>query len=104
VYALFYDYLLYFSSYLYPQKIEGVLNLPHTSYKEYLDKMNEAFQMTVLGTMLKEDGKIEGALSEKNKAIEIARELLDILTVETIAKKTGLSVKEVEKLKNEAVK
>jgi predicted transposase/invertase (TIGR01784 family) len=36
---------------------------------------------------------------EKQKAIQIARNLLDVLDVGTIAKKTGLSVEEIEKLK-----
>jgi conserved hypothetical protein (putative transposase or invertase) len=41
-------------------------------------------------------GKIEGG---KEKAIEIAKQFLDICDVATIAKKTGLSIKEVEALK-----
>lgn len=41
-------------------------------------------------------GKIEG---EKLKAIEIAKNLLDILEIETIALKTGLSIEEIKKLK-----
>ena len=35
---------------------------------------------------------------EKNKAIEIAKSLLDVLDLETIALKTGLSVDEINKL------
>ena len=38
----------------------------------------------------------EGKLEEK---IEIARNLLDVLDDETIAKKTGLSIEEVKKLR-----
>lgn len=49
--------------------------------------------MTEIGRSLVEEGK-------KEKAIEIARELLDILSVEMIAKKTGLTVEEVEALKS----
>jgi predicted transposase/invertase (TIGR01784 family) len=41
-------------------------------------------------------GREEG---EKKKAIEIARNLLDVLDNEMIAKKTGLSVEEIEKLR-----
>lgn len=37
---------------------------------------------------------------EYNKAIEIARNLLDVLDVETIAAKTGLDMEEIIKLKN----
>ena len=49
-----------------------------------------------------EKGKIEG---EKKKAIEIAKQLLGILDIETIANKTGanktgLSFDEVRNLKN----
>lgn len=36
---------------------------------------------------------------ELNKSVEIAKNLLDVLDVETIAKKTGLTIEEVEKLK-----
>lgn len=36
---------------------------------------------------------------EKSKAIEIAKNLMDILSIEMIAKKTGLSIEEVENLK-----
>ncbi len=39
--------------------------------------------------------------AEKDKAIEIAKNLMDILSEEMIAKKTGLSIEEVEKLKEE---
>ena len=44
----------------------------------------------------REKGLKEG---EKRKAIEIAKSLLDVLDVETIALKTGLSVDEINKLK-----
>ena len=36
---------------------------------------------------------------EKNKAIEIAKNLLDVLDDETIALKTGLNVEEIQKLR-----
>lgn len=44
---------------------------------------------------LREEGRIEGREMEKQ---EIARKLLGVLAVETIAEKTGLSVEEVQKL------
>lgn len=53
--------------------------------------------MTELGKSLIEEGKEE-------KAKEIAIELLDILSIEMIAKKTGLSIEEVKKLKEEKEK
>ena len=43
-----------------------------------------------------EKSRINGAV--KQKAIEIAKNLLDILDYETIALKTGLSVEEVKEL------
>lgn len=43
----------------------------------------------------REEGREEGM---KEKAIAIARELLDVLDVETISQKTGLSVAEIENL------
>jgi predicted transposase/invertase (TIGR01784 family) len=48
----------------------------------------------------KEDGKFEGRLEgEKNKAVEIAKNLLDILDNETIALKTGLEISTIESLR-----
>lgn len=44
-----------------------------------------------------EKGIIKG---EINKAIEIAKSLLDVLDIKTIAIKTGLTIEEVEDLKN----
>lgn len=38
---------------------------------------------------------------EHNKAIEIAKNLIDVLDVDTIALKTGLSIKDIEKIKKE---
>ncbi|MGL4738030.1 MAG: hypothetical protein ACRCW2_11320 [Cellulosilyticaceae bacterium] len=49
--------------------------------------------MTEIGRSLIEEGK-------RKKALEIAKELLDIFSIEMIAKKTGLTVEEVEALKN----
>ena len=37
--------------------------------------------------------------AERNKAIEIAKNLLDVLDDETIAKKTGISIEEVGELR-----
>jgi len=43
----------------------------------------------------KEEGRKEGLLKGK---IEIAKNLLDVLDIETISKKTGLSIEEIKKL------
>ena len=46
----------------------------------------------------KQEGKKEGKLEAK---LEIARQLLDVLDVETIARKTGLSLAEIEALRSQ---
>ena len=43
-----------------------------------------------------ERGRVDG---EYQKQIEIAKNLLDVLDIETISEKTGLSVEEIEGLK-----
>jgi hypothetical protein len=48
---------------------------------------------------LQKGEKIGEARGEKQKAIEIALNLLDVLDVETIALKTGLSIEEIEELR-----
>ncbi|MGL5675004.1 MAG: hypothetical protein ACRDDX_01170 [Cellulosilyticaceae bacterium] len=58
-----------------------------------LEKVKEELRVTEIGKSLIEEG-------ERKKALEIAKELLDILSVEMIAKKTGLTVEEVEALKS----
>lgn len=51
---------------------------------------------------VRQEGLAEGlAEGEHNKAIQIAKELLDVLDIPTIAEKTGLSQEEVEKLAQE---
>jgi hypothetical protein len=47
-----------------------------------------------------ENAKEQG---EKNKAIEIAKKLLDILDIETISLKTDLTIEELKKLKRQEV-
>jgi len=67
------------------------------SLKNYRDLKN------VIDTAKEEsfnEGKLEGKLEgEKLKALEIAKNLLDILDDETISKKTGLSIEEIKKLR-----
>jgi predicted transposase YdaD len=50
--------------------------------------------MTELGKSLWNDGR-------KEEKREIAKNLLDILSIEVIAQKTGLSIEEVEEIKDE---
>ena len=80
------------------------------AYDKYLDairsaasQLETAFEKGIAKGMEKgiakgmAEGKAEG---EKKKAIEIANQLLDILDIETVAKKTGLSIDEIKSLKN----
>ena len=62
--------------------------------KDKISALNEAERKGIEKGIQK--GIIEG---EKNKAIEIAKSLLDVLDVETISLKTGLSVDEINELK-----
>ena len=62
-----------------------------------LEKVREEIKMTELGKKLIEEGKEE-------KAKEIARELLDILSIEMIAEKTGLTIEEVKRLREDKEK
>ena len=57
------------------------------------------FDMDTAVRIWKEEGKKEGrAEGKKEKQIEIAKNLLDVLDIETISKKTGLSIKEIKEL------
>ena len=57
--------------------------------KDKISALNEAERKGI------EKGKKEG---EKSKAIEIAKSLLDVLDIETISLKTGLSIDEIKRL------
>ena len=70
--------------------------------KDKISALNEAERKEIKKGMEKgiKKGKEEGIKEgEKNKAIEIAKSLLDVLDVETIALKTGLSIDEINELK-----
>ncbi|MGL4990011.1 MAG: Rpn family recombination-promoting nuclease/putative transposase [Sarcina sp.] len=74
--------------------------------KEEVENMvaNNAFAITELKEENKRKGMAEGSekgleKGELKKAIEIARNLLDLLDDETIAKKTGLSINDVTELR-----
>jgi hypothetical protein len=61
--------------------------------------MQEGKRVSELDTA-KLDGIEEGIeMGEKNKTIEIAKNLLDILDNETISLKTGLSITEIQTLR-----
>ena len=61
------------------------------------------FDMDTAIKIWKEEGKEEGREEgreegKKEKQTEIAKNLLDVLDIETISKKTGLSITEIKKL------
>ena len=61
---------------------------------------NNAFIIKEMEEKAEKRGKLEGKLEgEKLKAIEIAKNLLDVLDDETIALKTGLDIEEIKKLR-----
>jgi predicted transposase/invertase (TIGR01784 family) len=60
--------------------------------KNYRDNIN------ILKTKLHEGIEI----GKQKKAIEIAKNLLDVLDVKTIAENTGLTIEEVKELKNKS--
>ena len=62
---------------------------------EVLNMLFTEFDMDTAIEVWKEEGKKEG---EIKKQLEIAKNLLDVLDIETISKKTGLSIEEIKKL------
>jgi len=67
-----------------------------TAYERYKDDIrSHEGQLDFAEQKGKMEGKLEGKL-------EVAKQLLDILDVETIAKKTGLSIKQIKDLKKES--
>ncbi|HFQ80343.1 MAG TPA: hypothetical protein ENK33_03115, partial [Desulfobacterales bacterium] len=81
-----------------------ILKLPdqeRSAYERYQDDLHYQASMvessyTIGVTKGIEQGVAQG---EKQKAIEIARNLIDILDSQTIAARTGLSLEEVNSLK-----
>ena len=68
-----------------------------------LERIKEEIAMTQLGQMIYDDGKKKGIEQGRILAtIELARELLDILSDEAIAKKTKLPLSEVQRLRAES--
>lgn len=67
--------------------------------KEFLEK-NASEVLNMLFTEFDMDTAIETWQNEgiKKGKLEIAKNLLDVLDIETISKKTGLSIEEIKKL------
>lgn len=86
------------------QVIAGILTATDKFIdEEYAKKVREWLKMTKVGRIFEEE-KQEAvreavARTEREKTIEFAKSLLDLLSPEVIAKKTGLDVEEVERLK-----
>jgi hypothetical protein len=76
------------------------------AYKRYCEDLHYKMSMFQSSYVIgKKEGIIEGIekgieKGEKNKAIIIARNLLDILDNETIAQKTGLDISEIDLLRH----
>ena len=70
-------------------KMEDSERLDYNQYQKSLHDQASAYESTYI------IGKIEG---EKRKAIEIAKNLLDVLDIETISKKVNIPISEIEKL------
>ena len=74
--------------------------LPEDKRKEYEKFIETRRQFKSQFLTARMEGKMEGKTEGRDeRSVEIAIMLLDVLDVPTIAKKTGLSIKEVEELK-----
>ncbi|WP_146232163.1 hypothetical protein [Oceanobacillus caeni] len=66
---------------------------------EYERKVKGWLKMTKVGRAFEEEKQEAVREAEKEEAKRIAKSLLDVLSLELIAEKTGLDIEEVEKLK-----
>jgi len=69
--------------------------------EEYANVVRSWLRMTKVEKIIEKEREEAVNQAEKDKEIEIAKNLLDVLSEEMIAKKTGLSIEEVKKLKEE---
>ena len=86
------------------QVIAGILTATDKFIdEEYAKKVREWLKMTKVGRIFEEEKQeaVREAVKKKDREnkIEFAKALLDILSPELIAEKTGLDIEEVEKLK-----
>jgi len=80
--------------------IAGILTATDKIIKEeYGIKIREWLKMTKVEKIIEKEKEELAKETEKKKAIEIARNLLDILSIEVVAQKTGLTIEEVKNLK-----
>jgi uncharacterized small protein (DUF1192 family) len=66
--------------------------------EEYAKRIREWLKMTKVAQIFEQEKKKAVKEAEKHKAFEIAKNLLDVLSIDEIAKRTGLAVAEVEEL------
>ncbi|MFD1066474.1 transcriptional regulator [Oceanobacillus locisalsi] len=92
------------------QAIAGILTSTDKFIdEEYAKQVKEWLRMTKVGRAFEEEKKeaVERAVekaqqnAQQKERIKIAKDLLDVLSPELIAKKTGLEVEEIKKLKHE---
>lgn len=69
--------------------------------EEYANVVMSWLKMTKVEKIIEKEREEAVNQAEKDKEIEIAKNLLDVFSEEMIAKKTGLSIEEVKKLKEE---
>lgn len=81
-------------------RLEEFKNMPPDelaiAYKMGIDELRDKYGLKAIYYVNTEAIRKQGA---KDKALEIAEALLDVLDVTTIALKTGLSIDEIEELK-----
>ena len=89
-------------------KVEAVIYAMAEKFLEEADmkEVEEAMRMTRLGRMLVEDGREQGLaegrrIGREEKQLELAKNLLDLVDVEVIAKRTGLPLESVTALKKD---
>lgn len=68
--------------------------------KDYAKKVREWLTVTKVERIFQEEKEKAIAEEVKKEKLQLAKNLLDVLSVDMIAKKTGLTVEEVENLKN----
>ncbi len=69
--------------------------------EEYAKKVKEWIKMTKVIRLFEQEKEEAVKEAEKQKAIEIAKNLLDVLPIHEIAKRTGLTIAEVADLAKE---
>jgi hypothetical protein len=72
--------------------------------EEYANVVRSWLKMTKVEKIFEKEKEEAMNQAEKSKAVEIAKNLMDVLSIEMISKKTGLSIDEVKKLKEDMIR